>query len=180
MLRKQKHMSEAQMAKQAHVSRITLRHVEAAHPNLELQSIASVAHTLNLELNVMACPDTCTPELSTLGIGYQVIKDGFSSWKIHFFNFVDHFRKTLDPRLILLPPPHILDPKLKALLASMVQTLCQEVQMNAPTWAKKRFMLKTPWFVSESEALKASAILESPIYFRKNNIFVLKNFLERA
>jgi hypothetical protein len=40
--------------------------------------------------------------------------------------------------------------------------------------------LDSPWFVAGIENLKASALVESPVRFRKRNIFVLANFLERA
>lgn len=95
-------------------------------------------------------------------------------------NLVDEFRRTLDVRLIFLPPPSELDKSLSAMLSSIVLYLCDEAEIEAPTWAKKRVDLPTPWFVSETESLKAMAILESPLVFRRNNIFVLENFLERA
>lgn len=179
-LRKKQRLSEESLSKSALISRTTLRHVEAHESDIRLGSIASAAHALNLELNVLVSPDECKPELSTVGVGFHVIQDGPPSWKIHFFNFIDQFRQTLDPRLLLLPPPSGLPFKLKALMASIVQTLCNEARMDAPGWAKKRYYLKKPWFVSETEALKASALVESPLYFRQNNIFVLENFLQRA
>jgi hypothetical protein len=40
--------------------------------------------------------------------------------------------------------------------------------------------LPDPWFVAGIENLKASALVESPVQFRRNNIFVLGNFLSRA
>jgi len=162
------------------MSRSTLRHIEAHDPHIRLESLASAALALNLELGLLISPSECQSELSTVGVGFQVIHDGPQSWKIHFFNLVDQFRKTLDPRLVLLPPPFALEFKLRALLASIVGMLCHEVRMDAPGWAKKKYYLEKPWFISEIEALKASALVESPTYFRRNNIFVLNNFLERA
>lgn len=95
-------------------------------------------------------------------------------------NLVDEFRRTLDPRLLLLPPVRDLALELKALLASIVMSLCGEAGMNVPGWARKRHPLPTPWFVAEVESLKAMALVESPLPFRRNNIFVLDNFLQRA
>ncbi len=179
-LRKRQRFSESTFSKEAHMSRSTLRHIEAHEANIRLESIASVANALNLELDLIAGPSECKSELSTVGVSFHVISDGPASWKIHFFNLVDQFRQTLDPKLLLLPPPLELPFKLRALLASIVWTLCDETHIDAPRWAKKRYFLETPWFVSETDALKASALVESPIYFRQNNIFVLSNFLERA
>jgi hypothetical protein len=41
-------------------------------------------------------------------------------------------------------------------------------------------LLPAPWFVAGVENLKASALVESPVQFRRNNVFVLGNFLARA
>ena len=106
--------------------------------------------------------------------------NGFDSWKIYFFNFVDEFRKTMDPRLILLPPIEALDKKLYALLSSIVRYLCNEIHTTPPDWALKRHFLSTPWFLSGMESLKATTILESPLEFRNNNNYVQNNFLNRA
>lgn len=178
--RKKLKLSEELLSKNAHISRSTLRHIEAHDSNMSLKSIGLVAEALSLDLYVIASPASCESELSTVGISFKAAQEGFSSWKIHFFNFIDEFRRTLDPRLLLLPPSNTLDVRLQALLASIVRTLCDEAQIDAPSWAKKRYFLTKPWFVSESENLKASALLESPTYFRANNIFVLNNFLDRA
>lgn len=178
-LRRKERISEERFSRNAEISRSTLRHIEAHEPNIRLESIASAANALNLELNVLAVPPECQSELSTVGVGFCILRDGPSSWKIHFFNLVDHFRQTLDPRLLLLPPPSALPLQFQALLASMVWMLCDEAGIDAPGWAKKRYYLEKPWFVAEVEALKASALVESPVYFRRNNIFVLGNFLER-
>jgi len=89
------------------------------------------------------------------------------------------FRRTKDVRLVLLAPSLKLDRKLVALIASTTIELCHEIGLETPHWAKQNFFLESPWFVSGSEALKPMAILESPLAFRRNNIFVLDNFLQR-
>jgi hypothetical protein len=110
----------------------------------------------------------------------KIERDGFATWKIQLMDFVDEFRRTLDTRLILLPPPSSLDKRLKALLASTVTQLCLETGIPSPGWARKSYFLPKPWFLSEMNSLKASAIIESPIAFRRNNLFVQRNFLQRA
>ena len=78
-------------------------------------------------------------------------------------------------------PPHIkLDKRTMALLASAVETLCDEMNLEIPWWCYGIPTLKTPYFVAGVENLKALSIMESPIHFRKRNIFVLGNFLERT
>ena len=110
----------------------------------------------------------------------RIASDGNASWPLHLFNFVDAFRDTSDESLIQLAPHEALDEKIKALLASTVETLCQDLKINVPEWCKSIPRLKAPWFVAEVESLKPMALVESPIQFRKRDIFVLKNFLNRV
>ena len=128
----------------------------------------------------MACSDDTNSEMSTIAASYKVLRDGFESWKIHFMDLVDEFQRTLDPQLILLAPPVELAREQRALLASIVLQLCMNENISPPTWSMKKNFLSKPWFVSEMQSLKAMAIKESPIAFRRNNIFVLNNFLERV
>ena len=168
------------VAKMSGVSRLTVRGVIAGSKNATMSTLSSIAESFDRRLELLLVPHEVNSELSTVAIGMKVLADGDPSWKIHFMELVDEFRHTLDPRLILLPPPRKLSRPLTALLSSIVHTLAMEADMDIPTWARQRMYLHPPWFVSESEALKAMAIMESPLAFRQNNIFVLNNFLERA
>lgn len=112
-------------------------------------------------------------------ISERVLREGEGSWKIWLFNFVDAFRKEKDSSYVDSPPRMGLSPRLDALFASTVETLCEELGVSIPSWCGAIPPLKTPWFVSGVENLKAISILESPIHFKKRNIFVLENFLSR-
>lgn len=180
ILAKQKSLSERRASALAKISRSTWRSIVNQSEATSLVSLANAANALDSEALVLLVPESIRSDFSTLGVSYAVIKDGESSWKTHFMNLIDEFRRELDPRLIILPPSQNLSIKLKALLASIVSTLANEAQMDTPSWAAKSYYLPAPWFVSEMESLKASAILESPIFFRKNNIFVNSNFMERV
>ena len=111
-------------------------------------------------------------------VSARVAKDG--NWKLHYFNLVDALRHTKDPELIKNPPSTKLGEKERALLASIVSSIGLEIGIETPKWAKEQSPLKEPWFVSGMENLKAIAIAESPVSFKKNNIFVMENFLARA
>ncbi|OGQ31483.1 MAG: hypothetical protein A3B79_00110, partial [Deltaproteobacteria bacterium RIFCSPHIGHO2_02_FULL_50_15] len=101
------------------------------------------------------------------------------SWKWWVFNFVDAFRREGDAKYVELPPSNQLSEGQKAMMASIVETLCEELNVKIPAWCGAVAALKNPWFVSGLENLKAISLVESPIHFRKRNIFVLGNFLER-
>ena len=172
-------LSERQLAKAVSMARGSLRTMATPESNSTLQSLQAVANFFEFGLIVIAAPPETESDLSTLAVSYKVIRDGFDSWKIHFMDFIDQFRRSLDLKLVILPPSRNLDPRLLALLASLTAYLCEEIAVSTPEWAKQRYYLDKPWFVSEIQSLKASALLESPLVFRKNNIFVLKNFAER-
>lgn len=148
--------------------------------SITLQNIFRYTQALDLRLGLFAARETGDSSCSTVAVCLKVEREGFESWKTHFLDYVDEFRRSLDTRLFLLAPPPKTPLKLRALLSSITLELCSEVEMPAPDWAQKDHCLPEPWFVAEMESLKASALVESPVYYKKNNIFVLENFLKRA
>ena len=101
-------------------------------------------------------------------------------WEAPFFDFVDDFRYCRNLSLLLPEPFELGSPRLDAILASTVEYLCGELKLTTPDWSWEVLGLAEPWFVAEIEDLKAFAIVESPVFFRRRNIFVLGNFLSRV
>ena len=176
---KRQKLSERVLAQESALSRGSVRGA-LLEKNVTIKSLEQVASFFDCDLHLLATPQQVLSQYSTIATSLLVERDGFDSWKIHFFNFVDEFRRTLDVRLIMLPPHSGFDKRLTALLSSIVRDVTQGMVVDTPSWALKRNLLDTPWFVSEMESLKASALLESPIFYRANNIFVHENFLQRA
>lgn len=100
-------------------------------------------------------------------------------WKIHLFDFVDDFRASRE-LTALTEPFELSDDKTDALLASTAESLCHELNLEAPRWLREIPACRQPYFVSGVENLKATAIVQSPLRFRIRKIFVLENFLERV
>ena len=113
-------------------------------------------------------------------IAARILEDGENSWKGWLFELVDDFRRQPSGALIAVPPPASLPARLGCLLASTVEALCAESGLPPPAWCAGVGALSRPWFVAETENLKASALVEAPVFFRKRNLFVLGNFLSRA
>lgn len=101
-------------------------------------------------------------------------------WRIAYFDFVDSFRATRSRLLILEKPVDGLEIKSLALICSIVMELCDELKITPPEWASLCIGLEQPWFISKFKSLRAMSLVESSIYFKRNNIFVGGNFLERA
>jgi hypothetical protein len=100
-------------------------------------------------------------------------------WAIHLMNFVDDFRRVKDPRAIEEPfRPR--GRKMDALWAATVESLCDELGIEPPSWLEEIPECDGPWFVSGLERLKAITIVQSPLRFRMRKIFVLENFLSRV
>ncbi|MBI4924646.1 MAG: hypothetical protein HY843_01865 [Bdellovibrio sp.] len=100
-------------------------------------------------------------------------------WSIAYMDFVDRFRKYPSYHLIKQEPPRK-NKKMYALLQSICIELLQEADIPLHGWVCKNSYLKSPWFVSGMKSFYAMAIVGSPVAFRKNNIFVIDNFLERV
>jgi hypothetical protein len=100
-------------------------------------------------------------------------------WEIHLANFLDDFRRHRSLRA--MAQPFVLDDrKLDALLASTAEALCDEAELEPPSWLAIVPECEEPYFVGEIERLKAISIVESPLRFRMRKIFVLENFLSRV
>lgn len=100
-------------------------------------------------------------------------------WLIHFMDFVDDFRYCKDPQAVA-ESFEMSDRKMDALLASMAESLCDEMGIEPPEWLARVPASPDPYFVGGLENLKAIAIVESPLRFRIRKIFVLENFLSRV
>jgi hypothetical protein len=101
------------------------------------------------------------------------------NWLIPFMDFVDDLRRYKNRSAV----ENRFEPgneKIDALLASTIEYLCAEIGMDNPEWTWDIPSCKEPWFVSGVENLKAIALAESPVYFRRRKIFVLENFLQRV
>lgn len=106
-------------------------------------------------------------------------KATISDW-VSFFNAVDSDRKSKSFSELKKLYSKSRRTRERALLNATARALANEMHLNYPWWARNNIFLKTPYFVSGVENLKATAIQESGIEFKKNNIFVLGNFLERV
>ena len=100
-------------------------------------------------------------------------------WKIPLMDFVDDFRRRKNSAMIR--EPFILDDeRIDAVLASVIEYLCDEMKIPIPEWLENIPACREPYFVSGMESLKATAIVESPLRFRIRKVFVMENFLFRV
>ena len=68
-----------------------------------------------------------------------------------------------------------------AYLAAVAETLCREACIQVPSWTETPLCyLRRPWFAGGLEMLKAILLGESPVPFRRRNLFVSANALSRA
>jgi transcriptional regulator with XRE-family HTH domain len=117
---------------------------------------------------------------SAAATGLRILLEGDETWTVHIFDFVDAFRRSPSEKLVVEPPPPGLPERVGALLASTVEALCAEAGLALPHWVRAVPPLAVPWFPSGVENLKAMALVEAPVEFRRRQVFVLGNFLARA
>lgn len=106
-------------------------------------------------------------------------RQGVNNW-VPFFDAVDDARRTRSFDALRTLYARSRRTRERALLNATACALAAEFQSAPPWWAIHPIVLPEPWFVAGIENLKATAIVESPLPFRRNNIFVLGNFLARA
>lgn len=176
-------ISQRGLAKMAGVSFRTVQLLEWGRHDWRLSTMEKIAHALGLPRRAIEqSVDRCLGrEIDSIAdISERIFLEGAASWSIHVFNFVDEFRRNSRPDLIAVPPAPETPKQLKCLIASTVESLCDERGMPTPDWCLSVGRLSDPWFVSGIESLKAYALVHSPVHFRKRNIFVMDNFLNRA
>lgn len=100
-------------------------------------------------------------------------------WKIALFDFVDDFRYHKDPAAIA-EPFSLGDDDKDAVLAGVIETLCDEMNFIIPDWLYDVPASKRPVFLSRMENIKAFSIAESPSRLRLRKVFVCDNFLHRV
>lgn len=175
-------LSQRELARKAGVAYKTLQLLESGRHDPRWSTLTKIGSALGLPAARLAAALTgasARTDDSVEQISEKILNQGEASWKIFLFEFADAFY--LNPRrdLIIRAPDPRSSHKIQALLASTVEFLCGP-RMPAPWWCVGVPPLPEPWFVSETESLKASALVESAAQFRRRNIFVLGNFLERA
>ena len=172
--------SQRGLAVQADISYKSLQLIEAGHDTRisTLEKLAKALHYPKTFFKRYIFDFFALPQDSVFVISKQVLET--KDWQIPFFNFVDQFRKTKDLSYVFEAPTSELPIRIRALLASTVETLCAELQLEKPWWCDGVPSLKDPYFVAGIENLKAMSLIESSVHFRKRNIFVLGNFLDRV
>jgi len=107
------------------------------------------------------------------------INEDLKWWKIPLMDFVDDFRRNKNPAAIR--ERFVMDnEQIDAVLASVIESLCDEMKIEIPAWLESIPACRQPYFVAGIEDLKATAIVESPVRFRLRKVFVMENFLQRV
>jgi hypothetical protein len=104
---------------------------------------------------------------------------GVTDW-VTFFDAVDEVRRSRRFGSLKRLYSRSRRTRERALLNATACSLAAELGEPPPWWAMHPLVLADPWFVAGVENLKATALVESPLVFRRNNVFVLGNFLSRA
>ena len=169
-------LSQRALAARAGVAFRTVQLIEAGRHDARLSTVRRLTAALGLPGREVFVPagDALADAADS------IVRDGFQSWKLHLFDFVDAFRRAPAARAVERSPSLRTPPRLMALMAAVVERLCGERGLPVPLWCGGVRPLPEPWFVSGVENLKAAALLESPPEFRRRGVFVMSGFLDRA
>jgi hypothetical protein len=95
-------------------------------------------------------------------------------------SFVNDFRR--NPSKKKLKEFDFGDTEINALYAGIVEMLAQEQGIKSPKWVlKKKYFLSNPLFIGvlKGEA-KIYSLVESPVFFKRRNIFLCANTFVRV
>jgi hypothetical protein len=111
---------------------------------------------------------------------YNLMKKDPENRDIYLMDFVDRFRYHRDMSAIQEPFEAGFDDQEEAVLAGVVEYLCDEIPVDPPEWTDRIPACRDPYFRHGMESLKAISVVESPLRFRIRKVFVLENFLDRV
>ena len=131
--RQKRGLSQRRLAKQAGVAFRTVQLMESGSHDWRLSSLRKVSHALGLpkasiERAIARClarePD------SIADITERICLSGKKRWTLFLFNFVDAFRRNPRVELVAAPPDPQTSEHIRCLVASTVESLCDEVGMD--------------------------------------------------
>lgn len=83
--------------------------------------------------------------------------------------------------LVARAPELVGDGRYDAALAALVEHLCAEADAPVPRWTDAPGRFAEPWwFPADLEGLRAAALRDSPISFKRHGVFVTANAWNRA
>jgi hypothetical protein len=79
------------------------------------------------------------------------------------------------------PPPSTGDTRIDAAFAALAEHLARRDGWAVPRWARQPAIEAVPWwFVTDLVGMRARALVESPLSFRKRGVFITDGALSRA
>jgi hypothetical protein len=112
-----------------------------------------------------------------------VLEEFFNrDWKLALGEIILHVRRARSlAGFELMPQGNPQRPELMALLASTLHYLAHEQRIgNIPVWITAPYSLDHAWFPAGLKSMRAMAIAESPLEFRRNDIFILRDLFDRC
>jgi hypothetical protein len=106
-----------------------------------------------------------------------------AAWRV-VLDFVDDIRGSSDAgkaRLVVDPPQLCGDARFDAALAGVVEFLCNEAGLVAPSWTTEPARYVEPWwFVAAMPGYEAMALRDSPIELKRHGVFVNEGAFDRV
>jgi transcriptional regulator with XRE-family HTH domain len=161
------------VAKEAGLNKSTISRYVNGERNYSLKNFSKITSAVEKLSNNILSGQT------SARIATERVING-EDWQIAYFDFIDSFLATKSELLLKDRPADGLNIKFLALICSIVMQLCLECKVPSPEWAQLSLELEEPWFVSRFESLRAFTLATSPLFFKRNNIFVGEDFLKRA
>jgi transcriptional regulator with XRE-family HTH domain len=181
-------LTQSELAERAGTSQPTVARYESGVlvPRLEtlLRLVTATEHTLVMSAHPTVRRGALPIDGVAADLPSLIHTDGVRAIWRRLLDFVDDYRESSRVGkgwLVEASPQLIGDPRVDAALAGVVEELCTEATLPAPSWVDMPSRFVAPWwFVNELPGLEATAMRDTPFALARHGVFVNEGALSRA
>ncbi len=181
-------LSQADLARRAGTSQPTLARYESGSVAPRLDTVARLLEASGHDLVLASSPKVRRGAVPMAEVAQQVRtiiheEGDQAAWR-RLLDFVDDFRGS--PRagrswLVEEAPESSGDRRFDAVMAGLVELLCDEADLPWPEWTDEPSRFVEPWwFVSGLPGYEAMALRDSPIELKRHGVFVNEGAFDRV
>lgn len=181
-------MTQAELARRSGTSQATLARYEGGSLVPRLETLTRLLEASGHHLVLTAQPQVRRGAVAISRVSGEIrdilgIEGEKGAWR-RLLDFVDDFRGSSvagKRSLVAEPAPLCGDPRLNAAVAGIVDFLCAEARLAAPSWTGEDARVVEPWwFVSGLRGFEAMALRDTPAVLARHGVFVNEGAFDRV
>lgn len=186
--REQAGMTQEELARVAGTSQSTLASYETGRREPRLSTLRRILGAAGFDLQLVVHPHVRrgarrAAEVARAIAELLATEGERAAWR-EVLDFVDDVRGSSNPVkawLVADPPPLCGDARFDAALAGVIELLCNEAGIAAPSWTTEPARYVEPWwFVAGLPGYEAMALRDSPVELKRHGVFVNAGAFDRV